>query len=102
MPSRQSAPQTWLGVETGAEPVGNHLDRVRRHLGHVVGARGQRVPVGDEEEAVELVLDPDPVGERAEGVSEVKLAGWPQAREHARLLHRARVASQTLAVRMNT
>ena len=53
-------------------------------LGVGVVAR-QRVPVGDEVEAVVLLLQRHPVAERADQVAEVQLAGRPHAGHDARL-----------------
>ena len=50
----------------------------------VVG--GQRVPVGDEEEAIVLVLQLDPVIQRAHEVSQVQLAGGAHAAQDPRFL----------------
>ena len=44
---------------------------------------GQRVPVGHEVEAVEVVLEPHPVVQGAEIVAEVQPAGRPHPRQHA-------------------
>ena len=41
--------------------------------------RGQRVPVGDEEQALELVLQPDPVLEHAVIMAEMQRAGRTHA-----------------------
>ena len=48
----------------------------------VVG--GQRVPVGDEEIALVLVLQLDPVVQRAHVVAQVQLAGGAHAAQNAR------------------
>ena len=72
-----------LGVEAGGEPVGHHLvDRALDHLALFVVGR-QRVPVGGEVEALVLVLQADPVLERAVLVAEVHRAGRAHAREDA-------------------
>src|SRR5262249_21633642 len=54
----------------------------------VVG--GQRVPVGNKEEAVVLVLHADPVLQRAHVVAEVQLARRAHAAQHAFLSLRLR------------
>ena len=53
-----------LGVEAGGDPVGHHVVRVGDDLGRVGVVARQRVPVGDEVEAVVLVLQRGPVVER--------------------------------------
>ncbi len=68
------------------QPVDDHLpDALGDDTGiFVVG--GQRVPVGDEEEALVLVLQPHPVLEHAVVVTEVQAAGRPHARQDALVL----------------
>ena len=67
------------GVEARRQPVDEHLvDEFRQLLGVFV-ARGQRMPVGDEEEALVLVLEIDPVLERAMVVAEMQLTGRPHS-----------------------
>ena len=66
-------------IEARRQPVDEHLlDEFRQLLGVFV-ARGQRVPVGDEEIALVLVLQLDPVLERAVIVAEMQLAGRPHS-----------------------
>ena len=67
------------GIEPRRQPIQQHFDRVffqSRRVG-VVGR--QRMPVGDEEEALVLVLHVDPVFERADVVAQVKFAGRAHA-----------------------
>jgi hypothetical protein len=45
--------------------------------------RGQRMPVGHEEQAFVLVLQPDPVLEHAVVVAKMKAPGGAHAREYA-------------------
>ena len=73
-----------LGIEPRGNPVGHVVVRVldeRRRVG--VLAR-QRVPVGDEVEAVVLVLQRHPVLERAHQVTEMQFARRAHARDNAR------------------
>ncbi len=72
-----------LGIEAGGEVVEDHLKRVLLHHARVGVVGGQRVPVGDEEEAVVLVLQVDPVAQGADVVAEVQLAGGSHAAQHA-------------------
>ena len=49
------------GIEARGQPVDHDLADVVLDLRRVLVAGGQRVPVGDEEKAVVLVLQLDPV-----------------------------------------
>ena len=72
-----------LGIEPGGQPVEQHFQRVffdPRSVG-VIG--GERVPVGDEEKAIVLVLHAHPVVQRADEVSQMQLAGGAHTAEHA-------------------
>ena len=73
-----------LRIEARAEPVGRHLERVRRDLALGGYLRRQGVPVGHEVEAVEVGLEAHPVVEGPEVVPEVEAARRPHPREHAR------------------
>ena len=70
------------GFRPGGEVVDEHLPDVLLQLRGVLVARGQHVPVGDEEEALVLVLQLDPVAQRAVVVAEVQRPGGPHAGEH--------------------
>ncbi len=61
-------------VEARAQEVERHLKRIRGELRGVRVVSGQRMQVGDEEVALELVLQPDPVGQGAHVVAQVELA----------------------------
>ena len=76
-----------LGVDAGADPVGDVVDRVGDELRGVGVVAGQRVPVGDEVEAVVVALQRHPVLERADQVPEVQLPGRAHARHHALPVH---------------
>ena len=66
-------------VQAGRQPVDEHLvDEFGELLGVFV-ARGQGVPVGDEEIALVLVLEIDPVFERAMVVAEMQLTRRPHS-----------------------
>jgi hypothetical protein len=92
-----------LRVEAGAQPVGEHLDRVAGHLRGVVVV-GEGVPVRDEIEAVVRVLHLHPVVERPQVVAEVDLPRRTHPGQHAflRLRHRSLALSQVFAERTNT
>ena len=68
-----------FGVEARAEKVQRHFERIGRDLRGVRVVGGQGVQVGDEEVALVLVLEPDPVGQGAHVVAEVELAGGAHA-----------------------
>ena len=72
-----------LGVETGGEEVDRHVADVLAERGGIGVVGGEGVEVGDEEVALVLVLELDPVVERAHVVAEVKAAGGTHAREDA-------------------
>ena len=73
-----------LRVEAGGQKIQRHFQRVGRNARGVGVVGGQRVQVGDEEVALVLVLQLDPVGQRAHVVAQVQLAGGAHAAEHAR------------------
>ena len=74
------------GVDAAREPVDHHVQhRVGDDLAIVV-VGGERVPVGDEEIALVLVLEPGPVHEHAAIVTEVEAPGGPHARKDALLV----------------
>ncbi len=73
-----------VGIDAGGEPVDHHVpDVAARSTSGVLVVRRQRVPVGDEEEARVLVLQPHPVLQRAVVVAEVQRAGRAHAGKHA-------------------
>ena len=75
----------FLRVEAGGEIVGDDFDGVLRDGGSVGVVGGEGVPVGDEVEAVVIwiVLQANPVFQRAEIVADVEFAGWAHAAEDA-------------------
>ncbi len=70
-------------VQTGRQPVDQHILDVLLQTRGIVITRRQHVPVGHEEEALVLVLELDPVAQCPVVVAEVETAGRPHAREHA-------------------
>src|ERR1700704_2186397 len=75
----------FLRVETGGQVVDHDLDAVLGDGAGVGVVAGQRVPVGDEVETVEgrIVLQADPVLQRAEIVADVQAAGGTHAADYA-------------------
>src|SRR5512134_347236 len=70
-------------IDAGREPVDHHLpDVLLDHFRSVVMG-GERVPVGDEEEARVLALKAHPVLKRPVEVPEVQVAGGAHARNDA-------------------
>ena len=72
-----------IGVEPGPEPVGDQLADVGGDDARRLVLAGQRMPVGDEEEAVVLLLEAHPVEERTVQVPEVQAPGGAGATQHA-------------------
>ena len=72
-----------LGVEPGGEEVEGDVADVLAESGGVGVVGGEGVEVGDEEEAVVLVLKLDPVVERAHVVAEVQAASGAHAAKDA-------------------
>ena len=70
-------------VQAGGEPVDQHVADVLLQARGVLVAGGEHVPVGHEEETLVLVLQLDPVAQRAVVVAQVQPPGGPHAREHA-------------------
>src|SRR5438045_8310889 len=71
-----------LGIEAGCKPIEHDLERVAldaRGIG-VVGS--ERVPVGNEEEALVGILQLDPVGQRSHVIAKVQLAGGTHAAQY--------------------
>ena len=74
------------GVDARGEPVDHHLPHVVGDGPGLVVVRGERVPVGDEEEALVLLLQAQPVLQDAVVVAQVQGAGRAHAREHTLVL----------------
>ena len=70
------------GVEAGGEEVECDLEDVLLHAAGVGVVGGEGVQVGDEEVAVVVVLEADPVVQRTHVVAEVKAAGGSHAGEY--------------------
>src|SRR5439155_22397040 len=79
-------------IEPDREPVEHHLDGVLFDLPWRGIVGGERMPVGDEEEAGGFALETDPVLERAVVVAEV-LASGRAGSTHDHALHRLPPAS---------
>ena len=79
-----------VGIEPGSQPVEQHFQGVLFDFRSVGVVGGQRVPVGDKEEAVVVSLHAHPVVERAHIVPQMQFAGGTHAAEHAFAMIRAR------------
>ena len=71
------------GIEPRANPVRGVVVGKRHQLARVGEVARQRVPVGDEIEAVELVLQRHPLAEGADQVADMEAARGPHAGYHA-------------------
>jgi hypothetical protein len=76
-----------VGIDAGGEPVDHHVPAGVLHVLGVLVVRGERVPVGDEEQAQVLGLEPGPVLEDAVVVTEVEASGGPHAGKDAGFVH---------------
>ena len=63
-----------LGVDAGGDIGGGHLAGRLAQFARVL-RQGQRVQVDDAEDAVVIVLQRDPVADRAEIIAEMQIAG---------------------------
>ena len=72
-----------LWIEPHREPVGGDLEGARPEVARVLVVGGQRVPVHDAVEGVELVLHRHPVAVRPHQVPEVGRPGGPHPGEEA-------------------
>ena len=70
------------GVQSRSEPVDQHIADVLLQARGVLVAGRERVPVGDEEVALVLVLQLDPVAQRAVIVAQVQRARGTHARQN--------------------
>ena len=72
-------------VESGGEIVGDNFDSILRDGGGVRVVARERMPVGDEVETFicRIVLQADPVLQRAKIVADVKFAGRPHSAENS-------------------
>ena len=71
-----------LGVDAGGDIGGRHLARRGAQLGGILRL-GQRVQVDDAEDALVVVLQRDPVADRAEIIAEMQIAGRLDAGKNA-------------------
>src|SRR5215472_10362154 len=76
-----------LRIEPRGEVVGDDFDRVQGDGAGVRVVAGQRMPVGDEVEAVisGIILEADPILQRAEIMADVQFPGRPHAANDALL-----------------
>jgi len=75
-----------LRVDAGGDPVGDVVDAVGHDVRRVGVLARQRVPIGHEVEAVEPILELDPVAQRADQVPEMELSRRAHPR-HDTLVH---------------
>ena len=71
-----------LRIESGGEPVEDHLENIVLHPRGVRVIGGEGVPVGGEEKTLVVVLQPDPVLQSAHVVANVQLAGRSHAAQY--------------------
>ena len=74
-------------IDAGSQPIDDHVVRVGGDRARLVIGRGQRMPVGDEEQAGVLVLEFDPVGKHAMIVAKVETPGGAHAGENFFCVH---------------
>ena len=75
-----------VGIDAAGDQRGRHLAHVRARSSPGSISIGQRVKVGEEEQALGLVLHPHPAQDRAEQIAEMQVAGRLDAGNDA---HRA-------------
>jgi hypothetical protein len=80
----------FLRVKAGSEIVGDDFDGISGNGGGVRIVASEGVPVRDEIKAIEgrIILEADPILQRAEIVADVQLAGGAHAAEDAIFLSR--------------
>jgi hypothetical protein len=71
-------------IESGGQVVQGDVEGFELEAARIGVVRGQRVPVGDEEVALVLVLQLDPVGQGAHVVAQVELAGGTHSAQNTR------------------
>src|SRR5258708_23222051 len=76
------------GIEARRETEEGQRQDVLRELRGVLRARGERMPIGDEEKAFVLVLQFDPILESTVVVAQMQLARGPNAGQQASILYR--------------
>ena len=81
------------GVQARGQPVDEHVVDVLLQPRRVLVAGGQRVPVGDEEVALVLVLQFHPVAQRAVKIAQMQRPGGPHAGQHPACLRMALIES---------
>src|SRR5689334_4906009 len=88
-----------LGVDAGGDIRGGDLARRMAQLRRVLRL-GQRVQIDDAEDALVIVLQRDPVADRAEIIAEMKIAGRLNAGKNA--VHRTSISKVASALADNT
>ena len=77
------------GIDAHRQPVDCDVEHARCNRGRILVLRRQRVPVRDEEEAIVLVLQRDPVLQNAVVMTEVQLARRAHSGQDALVRNRA-------------
>ena len=70
-------------IHAGSKPVDHHVPHMLLHGARIVVVGGERMPVGDKEQALEFVLQTHPVFEHAVVVAQMQCAGGAHAGKYA-------------------
>src|ERR1700691_633284 len=76
-------------IQACGQPIDGHGPDILFELGRVLITRGERMPVGDEEVALVLVLQLDPILQRAVIVPEVQQPARPHSGKNSAILYRS-------------
>src|SRR5215471_19263564 len=90
-----------LGIEPGGKVVDDDLERTLFDIAGVGVVGGERVPVGDEVEAVIVVLEIDPVAQSSNVVAEVQFSGRTHAAKNAAFFVGCGIRHQSLKSAFN-
>ena len=92
----------WFGIDAGGEPVDHHVEAVLLHVAGLVVVGGERVPVGDEEQARVLLLQAHPVLQHAVVMAEVQapVGRMPDRTRVSYIARSARITARGSAARI--
>src|ERR1700685_335912 len=76
-------------IEARRQPIDGHAPGVLLEFRGVLVAGGQGMPIGNEEVALVLILQFDPILQRTVKISQMQLARWAHTRQHASILSRS-------------